>query len=211
MRVSLARAMLGLATLCMATKHHAWGLAMQAELEEAIEAGKPLRFALGCLAASLCRMPTHEEGRFSLTAHGLAIGLMVPLAALQIGGTVLGISHLLHIGSFAAAGSLQAYFLAGAYRVAIPLLAILTLLLGLGHLRMAWMLLERDWRRVETMAAFTLAAAMTSIVLIGLLDFDIAQALRQCAIVLIELAGLAVLGLWHTELPERACIDLATG
>jgi hypothetical protein len=34
---------------------------MQAKLEEAFEADKPMRFALGCLAASLCRMPTHPD------------------------------------------------------------------------------------------------------------------------------------------------------
>lgn len=211
MRARLCRAMLTLAIACMSNKHHAWGLAMQAELEEAIDAGKPLRFALGCLAATLSRMPTHEEGRFSLTAHALAIGLMIPVGALQVSGMLLGISHFLSIGSFAAAGSLQSVFLASAYQAAIPLLVVLTLLIGAGHLRMAWTLLDRDWPRVETTAAFTLAAAITIIVLLGLLDFNVAQASRQGAIILIELTGLAVLSRWHAARPELGSAGPATG
>lgn len=204
MKSALARATMALATACMAKKDQAWAQAMQAELEKAINARKPLRFAFGCLFASLRRMPTHDEGRFTLTSHGFAIGLMLPVAALQLGGALSGVSRFLSIGNFAAAGSLQAFFLANAYQVAIPLLAILTLLLGVGHLRMAWALLDRDWSRVETTAAFTLAAAITSIVLLGLLDFGTAQALRQVGIVVIELAGLNVLARWHAELPEPA-------
>lgn len=211
MRTSLARAALILATHCLPQKDHAWGLAMQAELEQAIEAGQPLRFAVGCLAASLWRMPAQEEGRFSLTAHGLAIGLMVPVAAAQISGAIFGISRFLNTGGVAAVGSLQRAFLASAYQAGVPLLAMLALFLAAGHLRMAWVLLDRDWARVETSAAFTLAAAITSIVLLGLLEFDVAQAVRQCAIVVIELAGLVMLARWHTHLPGLACADTSTG
>lgn len=55
--------MMTLATACMEEQHREWGLAMQAELEEAIDAGKPLRFAFSCLVAALRRMPVHNEGR----------------------------------------------------------------------------------------------------------------------------------------------------
>lgn len=211
MSAPLSRAILKLAASCMEKERHAWGLAMQVELEEAIAAGKPMRFALGCLAVSLCRMPTHEEGRFSLTAHALALGLMVPVATLQVGGTLFGFSRFLSIGSFAAAGSLQGYFLTSAYQALIPVLAALMLLLGVGQVRMAWALLNRDWARVETAGALTLAAAMTIFILLGLLDFDVTQALRQGAILLIELAALAILARWHAELPQPAYADQATG
>jgi hypothetical protein len=210
MRAALARTMLALAALCMGSRYRDWGLAMQAELEEAIEAGTPLRFAFGCLVASWSRMPMHEEGRFSLTAYALALGLIVPVAAFQIGSTVSDFPGFMGLGGFAAPGSVESYLLASTYQV-IPLLAALSLLLGAAQLRMAWVLLNRDWARVERAGAFTLAAAMTIIILLGLLDFHLAQALRQGAILLIELAALAVLVRWQTALPQPAWADEATG
>ena len=211
MMTSVSRAMLTLAMACMGEKHRAWGLAMRAELEEAIDAGKPLRFAFGCLAVSLMRMPTHAEGRFSLTTHALALGLMIPMAALQIGCAVIGSPYFPTGSGAAAVSAFQMTLLTSAYQALMPLLAVLLLLLGVGQLRMAWTLLDRDWPRVMATGALTLATTMAIVTLRGLLYLDLGHTLVQGVILAIELAVLAGLGQWHAELPPIACADHPTG
>lgn len=202
MSAPISRALLTLATACMRPEHRAWGVAMEAELEEAIDAGKPFSFAFGCFAAAVARMPMHEEGRFSLTAHAFALGLMIPLAALQIDGTVLGFYRFLGSGSIPATGSVRWILLGNCFQALVPLLAALTLSLGVFHLRMAWVLLQRDWLQVVKAAALSLAAAVSIIILLGLLGLDVGQALLQATLLSIELAVLFLLARWHADLPQ---------
>ena len=208
MRTTIARAMMALATACMDEKRRDWGLAMRAELEEAIEAGNPLRFSFGCLVAALRRMPVHSEGRFSLTAHAFALGLMIPIAALQIGSALFGFPHSLARGSVLSLG--QNSLLADSYHSAIPLLVLLMLVLAIGHLAMAWMLLDRDWPRVLKTGALTLSTTIAIVTFMAVLNLEIDQALLQGAVLLVELAVLAGLASWHADLPQRGA-DHATG
>ena len=207
MRTPVARAMMTLATACMEEKRREWGLAMQAELEEAIDAGKPLRFAFGCLVAALRRMPVHNEGRFSLTAHAFALGLLIPVAALQIGLALFGFPHALARGSILTSG--QNALLAGTYHATIPLLVLLMLALAIGHLGMAWLLLNRDWPRVVKAGALTLSTTIAIETFMAVLNLDISQALLQGAILMVELAVLAGLASWHADLPQPAEADPA--
>ena len=200
MRTPIAQAMMTLAAACMEEKHREWGLAMQAELEEAIDAGKPLRFASGCLVAALGRMPLHSEGRFSLTAHAFAIGLLIPVATLQIGLALFGFPDTLARGSALTSG--QNALLAGTYHATIPLLVLLMLVLAIGHLGMAWLLLNHDWPRVVKAGALTLSTTMAIVTFRAVLNLDISQALLQGAILVIELAVLAGLQSWHADLPQ---------
>ncbi|QCB56674.1 hypothetical protein E5675_21010 [Sphingopyxis sp. PAMC25046] len=200
--------MMTLATACMEERHREWGLAMRAELEEAIDAGKPIRFASGCLVAALRRMPVHPEGRFSLTAHAFALGLLIPVAALQIGCAVFGFPHSLARGGMLTSG--QNALLAGTYHALIPLLAVLMLLLAIGHLAMAWMLLDRDWSRLLKTGALTLSTTIAIVTFMAVLNLDTAQAALQGALLLVELAVLAGLASWHTDLPQTRGADRTT-
>ncbi len=209
MRATVSRAILALATFGMRSRDQGWGIAMRSELEEAIAEGAGLQFAFGCLVASWGRIPTHDEGRFSLTIHALALGLIVPIAAWQVTGLCQGFPAMLRIGDFAAPDSLQGYLMTSAYQGLTPLIAAVSLLLGVAHLRLAWMLLDRDWAGVEAAGAMSLAAAVTTIILIGLLNCDVSQALRQGAILLLELTIVATLARWHATLPQPSQTDQA--
>lgn len=210
MRTFISRAMVTLAAMCMEEKHWAWGIAMRAELEEAIDADKPGRFALGCLVASLRRMPAHAEGRFRLTAWAFVLGLMIPMAALQIGCAVLGLPYFVPGGSIVARQSYHDVVLISTYD-AIPTLMMLMLLLGVGQLRMAWLLLDRDWPRVITTGTLTLATIITLNAFMAVLYMNVTQALLQAVILAFELAVLAGLAQWHTELPQPTRAHHATG
>ncbi len=90
--------------------------------------------------------------------------------------------------------------LRGVYQAAIPSLALLLLLLGLGHLRIAWAMLERDWAGVTRLAALTLAAAATLIIFMNVLFLNGTQALLQAAVLVIEVATVWRVARWHARL-----------
>ena len=210
----MSRAVMALAIACLGEHRREWARAMQAEFDAAAEDGKPLMFALGCLAASWRAMPTHEEGRFVLTNYALALGLMVPMAVLQIGCAVLGFPYL-YPGQDGLRGALmsggaQELVLRGVYQAAVPSLTALLLLLGLGHLRIAWVMLERDWSRVTSVGTRIMAAAATLIIFMTALFLDSSQAVLQTAVLAIELAVLFLLARWHAQLfPPASPEDLA--
>jgi hypothetical protein len=211
MKAAVSRAMMALAICCLGESRREWGTAMQREFETAATEGKPLRFALGCLAAAWREMVTREEGRFTLTNYTLALGLMIPMAALQIGCALFGLPYL-----YPGQGGLSGALLAGeahealvrsTYQAAVPSLALLLLVLGLGHLRIAWALLERDWTRVTRTGTLTLAAAVTLIIVLSVLFLDCSQALLQAAVLAIELAVVSVVARWHAQLFPAAATE----
>lgn len=208
MKAPVSRAVMALAICCLGEHRREWALAMRAEFEAAAADGKPLPFAIGCLVAACRELLTHEEGRFVLTNYALALGLMLPMAALQIGCAVLGLPFL-YPGEDGLRGALveggaQEILLRSVYQAAVPSLSILLLLLGLGHLRIAWLMLERDWSRVTRMGMLALAAAATLVIFMGALFLDGTQALLQAAVLAIELATVSVVAQWHAQLPRAA-------
>ncbi|TGX43486.1 hypothetical protein E5A74_09255 [Sphingomonas naasensis] len=200
---------MALAVCCFGESRREWARAMRAEFEAAAADGRPLLFALGCLAAAWRELLTREEGRFVLTSYALALGLMLPMAALQIGCAVLGLPYL-YAGQNGLRGALldggtQELLLRGVYQAAVPSLSVLLLLVGVGHLRIAWAMLERDWSRVTRMGSLSLAAAATLILFMAALFLDGSQALLQAMILAIELATVSVVARWHAQLfPPRA-------
>lgn len=200
MTLTLSRMMIAFAAACLGERHRTWGHAMRAELEVAVDAGTPLRFATGCLFSALIRLPSHEEGRFGITAYALALGLLIPMAALQIGCAVFGLPYLFAVDDMAIHDGLRT----AAFHAAMPSILAVMLLLGLAHLRLAWMVLERDWSRVTRIGTLTLAAAATLFVVMGALVLDSSQALLQGAVLGIELGAIAWLARWHAELPSPA-------
>jgi len=155
---------------------------------------------------------TREEGRFVLTSYALALALMLPMAALQIGCALLGLPYLYPdahgLSGAMLEGGTHELLLRGVYQAAIPSLALLQLLIGLGHLRIAWLLLEGDWARVTRAATRTLAAAATLILFMTVLFLDGSQALLQGAVLALELATVCGVARWHAQLFPAAGAEL---
>ncbi len=208
MSAAVSRAVMALAVCCLGESRREWSAAMQVEFETAVTEGKPLLFAIGCLAAAWREMLTREEGRFVLTNYALVLGLMIPMAALQIGCALLGLPYLYPgpdgLRGALLEGSAHEALLRSVYQAAIPSLALLQLLIGLGHLRIAWAMLERDWTRVTRLATLTLAAAATLIIFMNVLFLNGTQALLQGAVLLIEVATVWRVARWHAHLSPAA-------
>jgi amino acid transporter len=211
MKAAVSRGMMALAVRCLGESRREWAAAMLGEFEIAASEGKSLRFATGCLAAAWRGMVTREEGRFTLTNYALALGLMIPMAALQIGCALFGLPYL-YPGQGGLPGALleggaHEPLMRGTYQAAVPSLALLLLVLGLGHLRIAWALLDRDWTRVTRTGTLILAAAVTLIIVLSVFFLDCTQALLQAAVLAIELAIVSVVARWHAQLFPAALAE----
>jgi hypothetical protein len=205
MKRLVSRAVMALALCCLGESRREWRAAMRAEFEAAAEDGTPLWFATGCLVAAARELVTREEGRFALTSYALVLGLLLPMAALQIGCAVLGLPYLYPNQQGLSGALLEGHahepLLRSIYQSAIPSLALLQLLIGLGHLRIAWAMLEGDWRGVMRVATLTLAAVATLLLFMGVLFLNGSQVLLQGAVLGIELATLVMVARWHAHLP----------
>ena len=193
MTAVVSRAVMSLALRCMGGSRREWALAMRAEFDEAIADGKPLAFATGCLIAAWRQMPGDAEGRDVLANYALALGLLIPMAVLQF-GLALGFSSVL-VGGEASHGVLlpgvsQNPMLAWSQVSAAPSLLGLWFLLGLGHLRLAWVLVERDWVRVVKVGAFIGATLATLALVMGVLALDLTFVTLQAAAMAIEVRAL---------------------
>lgn len=211
MKAAIARAMMALAARCLGESRREWAAAMQAEFETAEIEGEPLRFAAGCLAAAWRDMVTHEEGCFVLTSYAVALGLMMPMAALQTGRALLGLPYLYAKQdgvrvALVEAGT-QEMHMRAVYQAAVPSLALLLLLIGFGHVRIAWTMLERDWPRVARTGTLTLAAAASLVIFMNALYLDGGQALLQVALLAIELAIVSMVARWHSQLFTAAAVE----
>ena len=213
MTVSVARAVMAFADGCLGRDRRDWARAMRAELETAIDDGKPLAFAAGCLASALREMPTHDEGRFSLASYAAAVGLIIPIGALLASGALSGFPFLSSghadvsgwlIGSRGQTPLLNAYD-----RGAVPALALLVLTLVAGHLAIPWFLLDRDWARVSFLLRLNAAATATLFLFIGILFLDETCMLLPIAGLAVEASAVVVLFRWQHRLAS-ASPDLAT-
>ncbi len=204
MTLSLSRAILAIATACMGEDRQTWSRAMNAEYHAAAAEGQALSFAAGCLVAAGREMLTSAQGRFVLTSYAVALGIMVPMAAIEIGCAVFGLPYLYPdqrglSGALLVGGSHEA-LLRPIYLSAIPALALVQLGAGAGHLRLAWSLLDRDWAGALRWSIWTLAAMITLVIFMGVFFLDSRQALMQGCVVGIELAMLLIIIRRHAEL-----------
>jgi hypothetical protein len=192
-----------LAIRCLGEGRREWALAMQGEFGAAIDAGKPLAFATGCLIASWREMPKHEQGRFVLANYSLALGLIIPMAALQF-ACAAGLPFLFSTsdGPYAvpALDGGQELYLSDAYLAAQPGLLGLWLLLCLLHLRLAWVLLECDWSRVIRAGSLSAALTATLVLANGVMLLVDDRAVLQAAALSIELLAIVVSARWHARL-----------
>lgn len=199
MRTALASALMKLAARGLGDSRREWALAMQVEFRVAVEDGRPLAFATGCLLAAFGELPKHRAGRFALASHLLALGLLLPMAVLQFkciaGPPFLSLGER-GLYAMLAPGSPQEPYLNHAYHSAIPALLALWFLLGAGHLRLAWHVLERDWARVARTAALTVAASATLVIFTVVLFLDDTAAGAQALLLAMELGAIYALARW---------------
>lgn len=210
MRAALSRAILALAVASMRESRPDWACAIAAEYDAAARDGRGLSFAFGCLIAAWRTLPASALGRFALSNHAVVLGIVVPMGGLQLASVALGLSDLFP-GDAGLSGALPAgnssIWLTGFYHSIVPVLALLQLALGLGHVRLAWAMLDRDWTAASRWAARTLAAATTLIGFMGALFIDIRQVALLGAIVGVEFIILMIVSDWHDELCRAPGVD----
>jgi len=151
MTVASAQAVMRLAYHCLGLGRSDWCAAMQAEFEEAVRDRKPLTFAIGCLFAAWREMVTWEEGRSVLARYALAIGMLLPVAALQLGSAV-GLPTPYGVGAahdmLPDKAGMNPYLIC-VEASAASLVTLLTLLLAGAHVCLAWTLVDEDWSRID--------------------------------------------------------------
>lgn len=200
---------MALTAVCLGRSRREWSLAMAAELQAIGSAHHRLSFAVGCLLAAWRQLPFHKEGRFLLASYLLAIGLLLPTASLQFMSVaalidpVFGTADLIAVAGPSGA---QKLFLAHAYPSALSVLLALRLLLGVGHLRLAWFLLERDWSRIADIAALTVAASATLLIFTGVLFLDDIGVALQAGVLSVELAAIYAYARWHSRIFTAASL-----
>jgi hypothetical protein len=197
---TVARAIMRVATIALGNDRKDWSAAMQVEFEFAALDGRSLLFACGCLIASCREMPRHEQGRFLIANYAFALVVLIPVAVLQMACAEGSPPSFLWPGLTPSPGSSQSLYLADAYRAAVPSLSALWSLLGLGHLALAWLVLDRDWERVATVAALMLAVSATLFVLGGVLFLDGRGITLQAGLVAMVVTMLYVSARWHARL-----------
>ena len=196
----LARWMMALASSWLGEARRDWAQAMQAEFHEAADAGEGLGFAAGCLSSAGRDMLARPEGRFALATHVLAVGVLVPMAGLLLLSAALGFPYLAfeRVGA-QALGSGWPHAVNVGNRSGVPLLALLTGAIGIGHVAVAWVLLERDWERVARFARIGAAMLATTFAFSGVMFLYDPCALPQLGIVCTELALVWLAVRWHDD------------
>lgn len=207
MTATVARAVMAVAIRSLGERRREWALAMRAEFGAAEEDGRPLAFALGCLLAAWRELPAHDEGRLTIAAYALALALLIPMSAM-LASSVLFDFPFSHFGPGGVHGWPEAAggrtpWLNDGNRSAVPSLALLLTILAASQLRMAWLVLDRDWTRVA-MAARLISAATAALVLFSALVFaDLGSALVQAAMSAVALGATAMVARASRGWPER--------
>jgi hypothetical protein len=206
MSARLAQTILAFVGRTLGPRNAIWAHAMLAELDDALEDGRELRFAFGCLLAAWRELPRLSDGRLVIMSYAVAIGLIVPLAGLWLALGVLGFPYLAfgHVGisGFIAGRSDQIpVLLVGEWALA-PALTLVVLLQSGGQLLLAWFLLDRNWTRVAAVARFN-AATLTSLVIVtSMLAVTRTGILFGIAALITETLAVLALAWWHDHLPE---------
>ncbi|MGU3390787.1 hypothetical protein [Sphingomonas sp. M1A8_2b] len=207
---ALARCLMRVAIRCLGDRRRDWGFAMQGEFEVAIDDGKPLSFALGCLLGAWREMPAHAEGRFVLANYTLALGLVLPIAALLIAGAIIGFPYL-DFGQNDIVGILTldgapTTLLNDGNRAAASSLSLVVILLAGTSVLVAWAMLDREWERVGAIERFTAAATLTLIVFVGLLGFDETRMALPIIGLVVQHIAILLLAHWHWRLCRNGSI-----
>jgi hypothetical protein len=198
---------MAMARACLGDSRREWSDAMEAEFAIAAKDGKALGFAIGCLAAAWWEVPRCREGRLGLASYALAFGLLIPVAASQL-ACAMGFPNASHgpdvIHAILADTAGQSPYAAHARLGAVPALSLLWLLLGLGHLRLAWLLLDRDWRGALNVGALIAAAMVTLFLFMEVLLLDVTSLVLQGSVLAVEFGACAAAARYHWTLFPRS-------
>jgi hypothetical protein len=206
MTARLARIILELAARTLGTRNVVWAQAMRGELDAAIEDGRALRFACGCLLAAWRELPRTSDGRLMFASYALAVGLILPLAGLWLSLGVLGFPYLafgdVGFWGFIAGRSEQIpVLLVGEWALA-PALTLVILLQSAGQLLLAWFLLELNWARVSAVGTFNAATLTTLFIVTGMIAVAGTGLLFGIAALITETLAVLALAWWHDHLPQ---------
>lgn len=211
MTLALSRALMSLASRSLGSDRRAWGMAMEVEFDEAVDDGKPLTFAFGCLIAAWREIGKHSEGRLTLANYALAVGLLIPMAALhfQQAGAFLSPPNGAPFDMPGAGAGLNSYLI-WSQASATPILLIMWLLLGVTHLCLAWLLVEWDWIRVVKCGTLIGAAMITLSLFTGILMLDMSPLFVPIAELAMEFAAIGTMFRWHGRVFPLASPELLT-
>ena len=186
-------------------------MAMEAEFEVAVEDRRPFLFALGCLFAAWREIGKHSEGRLIVATYALALGVLIPMAALQFQQAVgfLSSAEGPPFGDPSASDGPNLYLI-WSQNSAIPVLLITWLLLGMAHLCLAWMLVEGDWPRIVKCGTLIAAAMITLSLFMGVLMLDLSSLRAQVAELAIEFVAVVSMSRWHIRVLAGASRDWPT-
>ncbi|PCD01934.1 hypothetical protein COC42_10545 [Sphingomonas spermidinifaciens] len=202
----LAWTLMALTARSLGPRRSDWARAMAAELEVAEAQGHPLRFALGCLFGTWRTMLGDAEGRFTLVAHALAIGVVLPVAGM------LSIAATFGFPFMAASDGLAGFLFGSGERtlllnvgnmIAAPSLLFLMLLTAGLHLPVAWWILDRDWDRVGRASRFGAAAVTTLTIVSGCAAIDPTTLILPIWVLAAEIAAIFTLATWQSHLPRH--------
>jgi len=206
---AVSRALLALASRSLGSDRRTWAMAMEAEFEAAVEDRRPFLFALGCLFAAWREIGKHSEGRLIVATYALALGVLIPMAAMQFQQAVgfLSSAEGPPFGNPSASDGPNLYLI-WSQNSAIPVLLITWLLLGMAHLFLAWMLVEGDWPRIVKCGTLIGAAMITLSLFMGVLMLDLSSLRAQVAELAIEFVAVVSISRWHTRVLADASRDL---
>ena len=209
MKVAVSRALLALASRSLGSDRRTWAMAMEAEFEAAVEDRRPFLFALGCLFAAWREIGKHSEGRLIVATYALALGVLIPMAAMQFRQAVGFLSSVdgPPFGNPSASDGPNLYLI-WSQNSAIPVLLITWLLLGMAHLFLAWMLVEGDWPRIVKCGTLIGAAMITLSLFMGVLMLDLSSLRAQVAELAIEFVAVVSISRWHARVLADASRDL---
>ena len=209
MRSAVSRALLSLASRSLGSDRRTWAMAMEAEFEAAVDDRRPFLFALGCLFAAWREIGKHSEGRLIVATYALALGVLIPMAALQFQQAIgfLSSAEGPPFGNPSASDGPNLYLI-WSQNSAIPVLLITWLLLGMAHLFLAWMLVEGDWPRIVKCGTLIGAAMITLSLFMGVLMLDLSSLRAQVAELAIEFVAVVSISRWHTRVLAAASRDL---
>jgi len=211
MRSAVSRALLSLANRSLGSDRRMWAMAMEAEFEAAVDDRRPFLFAVGCLFAAWREIGKHSEGRLIVATYALALGILIPMAALQFQQAV-GFLSSADGPPFGmpSAGAEPNLYLIWSQNSAIPILLITWLLLGMVHLCLAWMLAEGDWPRIVKCGTLIAAAMITLSLFMSVLMLDLSPLRAQVAALAIEFAAVVFISRWHMRVFPNASPEMLT-
>jgi hypothetical protein len=146
-------------------------------------------------------MVRQDEGRLALANYTLALGLLVPMAALQF-QQAMKVFWFLEQGSphaLLAAGIGKNPYLTWSQNSALPVLLLLWLVPGMAHLGLAWVVVEKDWPHVVKFGALIGAAMTTLWLFTAVLMLDLSPLGAQVTRLGIEFAGVLAIAQWHAH------------